>query len=85
MFYFGSDLEDKQRAKDHLVRWDERHWSEKNQEEMQDRDWRIFREDFNISTKGGRVPHPVRYWKEAPLSKEILKVIQGLGYEVCYR
>lgn len=49
---------------------------------MLDRDWRIFREDFNIATKGGRIPNPLRNWKEAPLSKEIMAVIDGLGYEV---
>ncbi|MFS7931177.1 putative RNA helicase [Helianthus anomalus] len=27
----------------------DRHWSEKKVEEMTERDWRIFREDFNIS------------------------------------
>ena len=31
---------------------DERHWSEKNLHEMRDRDWRIFREDFSIATRG---------------------------------
>jgi ATP-dependent RNA helicase DDX23/PRP28 len=31
---------------------DERHWSEKPFEEMRDRDWRIFREDFSISARG---------------------------------
>jgi ATP-dependent RNA helicase DDX23/PRP28 len=31
---------------------DERHWSEKKLEEMKDRDWRIFREDFSIATRG---------------------------------
>jgi ATP-dependent RNA helicase DDX23/PRP28 len=31
---------------------DERHWSEKPLEEMRDRDWRIFREDFSISARG---------------------------------
>jgi ATP-dependent RNA helicase DDX23/PRP28 len=29
-----------------------RHWSEKPLEEMTQRDWRIFREDFNIVAKG---------------------------------
>ena len=29
----------------------ERHWSEKEREEMTERDWRIFREDYNISYK----------------------------------
>jgi ATP-dependent RNA helicase DDX23/PRP28 len=31
---------------------DERHWTEKPLEEMKDRDWRIFREDFSISARG---------------------------------
>lgn len=31
---------------------DERHWSEKSLEEMKERDWRIFREDFSISARG---------------------------------
>lgn len=38
----------------------ERHWSEKRLEEMNERDWRIFREDHNISYKGSRVPRPMR-------------------------
>ena len=74
--------ESKLLAKDRIQRWDDRHWSEKGLCDMLDRDWRIFREDFNISTKGGRIPNPLRSWKEAPLSKEILAVIDNLGYEV---
>jgi ATP-dependent RNA helicase DDX23/PRP28 len=31
---------------------DERHWTEKPLEEMRERDWRIFREDFSISARG---------------------------------
>jgi ATP-dependent RNA helicase DDX23/PRP28 len=31
---------------------DERHWTEKKLHEMRDRDWRIFREDFSIATRG---------------------------------
>lgn len=34
------------------VKGDERHWSEKPLDEMRDRDWRIFREDFSISCRG---------------------------------
>jgi hypothetical protein len=30
----------------------DRHWTEKELIEMTERDWRIFREDFSISTKG---------------------------------
>jgi ATP-dependent RNA helicase DDX23/PRP28 len=35
--------------------YDERHWTEKPLEEMRERDWRIFREDFSISTKGNDI------------------------------
>ena len=31
---------------------DERHWSEKALDEMKERDWRIFREDFSIAARG---------------------------------
>jgi ATP-dependent RNA helicase DDX23/PRP28 len=31
---------------------DERHWTEKALDEMKERDWRIFREDFSISARG---------------------------------
>lgn len=36
-----------------------RHWREKALNEMEDRDWRIFREDFDISTSGA-APLPIR-------------------------
>ena len=41
---------------------------------LQDRDWRIFKEDYNISCKGGRIPNPIRGWKEAGLPRELLQV-----------
>jgi ATP-dependent RNA helicase DDX23/PRP28 len=44
-----------------------RHWTEKKLEEMTSRDWRIFKEDHNITTKGGGIPNPLRDWEEAKL------------------
>jgi ATP-dependent RNA helicase DDX23/PRP28 len=35
--------------------WVDKHWSEKPLEMMKERDWRIFKEDFNIATRG-RLP-----------------------------
>ena len=61
--------------------WDDRHWTEKPLDEMTERDWRIFREDYNISTKGGRIPNPMRNWTDYSMQPEILKVIKGLGYD----
>ncbi|CAK9305121.1 unnamed protein product [Gordionus sp. m RMFG-2023] len=62
-------------------KWDDRHWTDKSLEEMTDRDWRIFKEDYNISIKGGRIPVPYRSWKEAKLPKEIMNIIEKIGYK----
>lgn len=56
------------------------HWSEKNLEHMRERDWRIFKEDFNISTKGGGIPNPMRSWAESGLPKRLLDVVDQVGY-----
>ena len=32
--------------------YDDRHWTHKDLDEMTERDWRIFKEDFGISCKG---------------------------------
>ncbi|KAK9120269.1 hypothetical protein Scep_018362 [Stephania cephalantha] len=59
----------------------DRHWSDKKLEEMTERDWRIFREDFNISYKGSRIPRPMRSWPESRLSGELLKAVDKAGYK----
>ena len=64
-------------------KWDDRHWSEKPSDEMTERDWRIFKEDYAISTKGGKIPHALRNWKEAKLPTEIIDIIDSIGYKVC--
>ncbi|KAL7075422.1 hypothetical protein ACQ4LE_004911 [Meloidogyne hapla] len=70
-------LQKKQKKED----WDNRHWTKKALNEMTDRDWRIFREDFNITIKGGRVPRPMRHWAEMNLPKDVHDVILEVGYE----
>lgn len=64
------------------MNFDDRNWREKDLKEMKDRDWRIFREDYNISTKGGQIPHPLRAWIESTIPSEILEVISKVGYKV---
>ncbi len=81
MFYCRDRLKS-DREKDDRRRYDERHWSDKSLEEMADRDWRIFKEDYNITTRGGNIPHPLRSWDEAGLEKGILDVIKLAGYKV---
>ena len=56
------------------------HWSKKPLNDMTDRDWRIFREDFDIRIQGGKDVRPLRCWKEADFPMEIFKAINDLGY-----
>lgn len=58
----------------------DKHWSEKKLENMRERDWRIFKEDFNIATKGGSIPNPMRNWQESGLPKRLLDIVEQVGY-----
>ncbi|OAL49169.1 DEAD-domain-containing protein [Pyrenochaeta sp. DS3sAY3a] len=57
------------------------HWSEKKLEHMRERDWRIFKEDFNIATKGGAIPNPIRFWHESGLPESLMNIIHNIGYK----
>jgi len=61
--------------------YDDRHWTDKALDEMKERDWRIFREDFSIAARGGNIPHPLRGWSESTIPKQILAVIDQIGYK----
>lgn len=52
------------------------HWKEKKRDEMTERDWRIFREDYNIGYKGAmdKCTLPIRNWSEANLPSDLVKV-----------
>jgi ATP-dependent RNA helicase DDX23/PRP28 len=77
----ASELEQISLRKEAKTKWDERHWTDKPLNQMKERDWRIFKEDFNISTKGGNIPHPLRSWKESGLPDKILQIIDDIGYK----
>lgn len=62
-------------------RANELHWTKKDLKDMTERDWRIFREDYEIVIKGGRVAHPIRHWKESNLPREIYDIIKDCGYK----
>lgn len=61
--------------------FDDRHWTDKSLNEMTERDWRIFREDFSISARGGQIPHPLRSWTESNIPQSILDCIERIGYK----
>ena len=50
---------------------------------MTERDWRIFREDHNISYRsGGNIPMPIRSWEEAAslLPEDIMRAVKAANY-----
>lgn len=55
-------------------------WTEKALTDMRERDWRIFKEDFGISTKGGMLPNPMRNWQESNLPRRLLDIVDRVGY-----
>ena len=71
----AKELEQLRQKKLDKAAFDERHWTKKPFETMRERDWRILREDFSISTKGGNIPKPLRYWKESLITDAILELI----------
>jgi ATP-dependent RNA helicase DDX23/PRP28 len=70
--------EDARRVADELKN---RHWSSKSRVEMEERDWRIFKEDFSIATRGSKVPQPMRYWSEADLPETLMRALTLAGYK----
>ena len=71
----------KLQRKEDKQKFDDRHWSDKEIENMTERDWRIFREDYNISIKGGNVANPIRQWRESSIPEAILDIIDSVGYK----
>lgn len=47
---------------------------------MEERDWRIVRENFEIKVRGKSVVHPARSWDEMNLPPHLRKVIDKIGY-----
>ncbi|KAK0632840.1 P-loop containing nucleoside triphosphate hydrolase protein [Immersiella caudata] len=75
-------LEQHERAKKQSERKNlGKHWSEKSLEEMKERDWRIFKENFGIATKGGAIPDPMRSWQESKLPRRLLDIVASAGYD----
>ena len=71
----------KLKKKEDRQKFDDRHWSDKELKNMTERDWRIFREDYNITIKGGNVASPIRFWRESDICEEILDIIDKIGYK----
>jgi ATP-dependent RNA helicase DDX23/PRP28 len=56
------------------------HWSKKLTKEITDRDWKIFKEDYQVFVTGGKGPNPFRSWSESGLPRDLLDAIYKAGY-----
>ncbi|WFC99304.1 RNA helicase [Malassezia yamatoensis] len=68
-------------SRSHRSILNEKHWTDKELQEMKERDWRIFREDYGIAIKGGNIPPPLRSWQESQIPELVLDAIQAIGYK----
>ena len=78
---YSLDLPSRKRRKaneDHMLT--RSHWSTKPLNQMTNRDWRIFKEDFDITTKGNTSEQMIRYWNESAIPNKIISLIQNLKY-----
>lgn len=72
----------KLKKKEEKQKWDDRHWSEKSKDEMTERDWRIFREDYNITIKGMYGDHVLNFKLKHEL---ILQLIRAAFLLCCHK
>lgn len=56
------------------------HWSEKPLDKMNERDWRIMKEDFDISIKGKNTSKLIRSWGETSILPKIRDQLRILHY-----
>lgn len=57
-------------------------WKDKRLNEMNNRDWRSFREEFEIRTRGKNVPNPIRSWEEANIPDSLKRSIREARYRI---
>lgn len=72
---------EEQRLKKNREQWEEKGWWEKPLEKMTARDWRILKDDFEISTQGVEIPNPLRSWKESNIPRPLLDTVAKLRYK----
>lgn len=58
-----------------------RDFTQKELYEMTFHDWRLLKEEFEINTKGTKIPNPIRTWDESDLPPNILKAIHKMKYK----
>lgn len=91
------EIHGRERAEEHMRRfYDGRHrkkaeddrlmgrlknWVNKSLGEMNDRDWRLFKDKAGITIKGSSLPNPMRNWQESGLPSSILGALRTRNFE----
>lgn len=55
-------------------------WQDKELSQMTTRDWRLFKVNLEIVTKGNNIPNPMRFWEESNLPHVLKDTIKQVGY-----
>jgi superfamily II DNA/RNA helicase len=78
---YSLDLPTRKKSKTNGVDYINTHWSKKPLNQMSDRDWRILKEDYNISIKNSATKNILRNWEESKMPKQIIENLLQLKYK----
>ena len=53
-------------------------YNDKHYSDMTKRDWKLFREEYNISLKNSEIP-PIRSWNESQLNRHLIELLKDLN------
>lgn len=77
-FYDGRH---RKKAEDDRLMGRLKNWVNKSREEMNDRDWRLFKDKAGITIKGSGLPNPMRNWQESGLPSSILSTLHRRNFQ----
>ncbi|KAI5964593.1 PRP28 [Candida pseudojiufengensis] len=86
-YLINDEEDDDEKLKDPLLK--DRsigHWTNKSLEQMTNRDWRIFNEDYGIIIKNtnntkSSIPNPIRSWKESKINPKMIEILTESGFQ----
>ena len=77
-FYDGRH---RKKAEDDRLMGRFKNWVNKSLGEMNDRDWRLFKDKAGITIKGSGLPNPMRNWQESGLPSSILSALRSRNFQ----
>lgn len=75
------DERQRKKAEDDRLLGRTKNWVNKSLAEMNDRDWRLFKDKSGITIKGSSLPNPMRNWQESGLPSSILGTLSRRNFQ----